>query len=171
MPDLIEIGLDVLQSVQPEAMSPYALKRRYGDRFTFWGALGSQRLIPFGTPAEIRAEVRRLAHEMGRGGGYVLGLAKALQPETPTENAVAVVEAFWRRRRVDLNRRLSERYARHVRRKHVVMVFVITDRNRGGLRLWYLWFRRHGHQGDRQSHRGIRPAECIPPGAECAQPL
>lgn len=96
LPDAIEIGLDVYQSVQPEARdsNPYELKRRYGDQVTFWGGLGSQSTVPFGTPAGIRAEVARLCREMGRGGGYVLAPAKALQPETPTENAAAVVEAF-----------------------------------------------------------------------------
>jgi uroporphyrinogen decarboxylase len=96
IPDVIEIGLDVLESVQPEAagMNPYDLKRRFGDRLAFWGALGSQSTIAFGTPAEIQAEVTRLCREMGRGGGYILAPAKALQPETSTENAAAVVEAF-----------------------------------------------------------------------------
>ena len=96
MPDLSAIGLDVLQSVQPEAagMNPYELKRRFGQDITFWGCLGSQSLLPMGRPEDIRAEVARLCAEMGRGGGYVLAPAKALQPETPTENAVAVVEAF-----------------------------------------------------------------------------
>ena len=96
MPDLIEIGLDVLESVQPEAagMNPYELKRTWGDRITFWGGLGSQSTIPFGTPQDIHDEVRRLCREMGKGGGYILAPAKTLQPETPTENAVAVIEAF-----------------------------------------------------------------------------
>lgn len=96
MPDLIEIGLDVLESVQPEAsgMNPYELKKGWGDRIAFWGCLGSQSTIPFGSPAEIRAEVGRLRDRMGEGGGYILAPAKDLQPETPTENAIAVVEAF-----------------------------------------------------------------------------
>ncbi|MDI7275359.1 MAG: uroporphyrinogen decarboxylase family protein [Anaerolineae bacterium] len=96
MPDVIEIGLDVLESVQPEAegMDPYGLKRRYGGQITLWGGLGSQSIIPFGTPAAIRAEVAKLCREIGRSGGYILSPAKALQPETPTENAAAVVEAF-----------------------------------------------------------------------------
>ena len=96
MPDLVEIGLDVLESVQPEAegMNPYELKAKWGDKITFWGCLGSQSTLAFGTPAEIRAEVRRLCSEMGKGGGFILSPAKALQPETPTENAVAAVEAF-----------------------------------------------------------------------------
>ena len=96
MGDIVEIGLDVLESVQPEAagMNPYALKRAWGHRITFWGGLGSQGTIPFGTPAEIREEIRRLRTEMSRGGGYILAPAKPLRTETPTENAVAVVEEF-----------------------------------------------------------------------------
>ena len=96
MGDIVEIGLDVLESVQPEAagMNPYALKASWGDRITFWGGLGSQSTIPFGTPAGIRAEVRRLRREMAKGGGYILAPAKPIRPETPTENAVAVLEAF-----------------------------------------------------------------------------
>ncbi len=96
IPDLIEIGLDVYQSVQPEAVNnnPYELKRKYGDKLSFWGGLGSQSTIPFSTPDEIRAEVARLCRKMGRGGGYILSAAKPIQPETPPENAAAVVEAF-----------------------------------------------------------------------------
>lgn len=94
LPDIIEIGLDVLESVQPEAMNPYELKRQFGAHITFWGGLGSQSVLPFGTPEAVRAEVRRLCQEMGRGGGYILAPAKSLQEDTPTENAAAMVEAF-----------------------------------------------------------------------------
>jgi uroporphyrinogen decarboxylase len=96
VPDLIEIGLNVLESCQPEArgMQPSELKRRWGDKITFWGCLGSQSTIPFGTPETIRDEVRRLRRDMGKGGGFILAPAKPLQPETPTANAVALVEAF-----------------------------------------------------------------------------
>jgi len=96
MADIIEIGLDILESVQPEAegMNPYALKKGWGDKITFWGGLGSQSTIPFGTPGEIQSEIRRLRSEMSKGGGYILAPAKPLRPETPTENAVAVVEEF-----------------------------------------------------------------------------
>ncbi|MFO7871080.1 MAG: uroporphyrinogen decarboxylase family protein [Kiritimatiellia bacterium] len=96
MPDIIEMGLDVLESVQPEAagMNSYELKKKWGDKITFWGCLGSQSIIPMGTPEEIRLEARKLKTEMSRGGGYILAPAKPLQPETPVENAAAVVEAF-----------------------------------------------------------------------------
>jgi len=96
MGDIIDIGLDVIESVQPEAagMNPYELKEKWGDKITFWGGLGSQSTIPFGTPEGIREEIRRLRHEMSQSGGYILAPAKPLRPETPTENAVAVVEEF-----------------------------------------------------------------------------
>ena len=96
MPDIIEIGLDVLESVQPEArgMNPYDLKKQWGDKITFWGCLGSQSTLAFGTPQEIHHQVQQLRREMARGGGFILAPAKALQPGMPLENAVAAVEAF-----------------------------------------------------------------------------
>ena len=62
MPDIIEIGMDVLESVQPEAagMNPYELKQKWGDKISFWGCLGSQSIIPFGTPEQIKAELDAL---------------------------------------------------------------------------------------------------------------
>ena len=94
IPDLIEIGLDVLQSVQPEAMDVYEVKRLYGDKITFYGGVGMQRLIPFGTPDEIRAEIRKLRLEMGKGGGYILAPAKPFYKTLPIENYAAAYEAF-----------------------------------------------------------------------------
>lgn len=92
IPDLIEIGLDVLQSVQPEAMDVYAIKKHYGQNVTLWGAVGTQRLLPLGTPGEIRQEVRRLKQELGKGGGYILTSAKPIMHDVPVENAVALLE-------------------------------------------------------------------------------
>jgi uroporphyrinogen decarboxylase len=94
IPEMIDIGLDVLESLQPEAIDVYDIKRRFGRDLRLWGGLGTQRLLPFGTPGEIYSEVERLRRELGRGGGYILAPAKPLMPEVPTKNAVAVVEAF-----------------------------------------------------------------------------
>lgn len=96
IPDLIEIGLDMVQSVQPEArgMNPYDLKRKFGDEITFWGCVGSQSTLAFGSPEDIRTEVRKLRREMSKGGGYVLGPAKALQPETTLETALTCIDVF-----------------------------------------------------------------------------
>ena len=96
MDDIVEIGLNVLESVQPEAanMNPFELKRRWGENITFWGGLGTQYTIPFAKPAEIRHEIRKLRADMAKRGGYILAPAKPLRPEVPTENAVAVFEEF-----------------------------------------------------------------------------
>jgi uroporphyrinogen decarboxylase len=92
IPDLMEIGLDVLQSLQPEAMDVYEIKRRYGRNLRLWGGLGTQQLLPFGTPDEIRAEVRRLKSELGAGGGYVFTSSKPIMDEVPLANAVAFID-------------------------------------------------------------------------------
>ncbi len=94
--DAIEIGLDVYESVQPEArgMNPFVLKEKFGSRITFWGCLGSQSTIPFGTPDELRKLIKQLCTVVGKEGGYIISPAKPLQPETPVENAVAIYESF-----------------------------------------------------------------------------
>ena len=96
IPDAIEIGLDMFESSQPEPykMNPFDLKKEFGDKIGFWGALGSQSVIPFWKPGEIKAHIRRLKKEMGKDGGYILAPAKPFQPGTPIENAIAVIDAL-----------------------------------------------------------------------------
>lgn len=96
VPDLVEIGLDVLESVQVEArdMDPYKLKVEFGADLVFWGGLGSQSIIPFGSSDELRTEIRKLASDMSSGGGYILSCSKSLQQGTPVENAAAILEEF-----------------------------------------------------------------------------
>jgi len=96
IPRLIESGLDVLQSLQPEAahMAPAELKAEFGDRLAFQGGVSIQRTIPFGTREEIRAEVRALAEALARGGGYIFGTSHNLQADVPVENALALLEAY-----------------------------------------------------------------------------
>ncbi len=93
IPELIEVGIEILNPIQPEVMDPAAIKRRYGDRLSFWGTLSVQRTMPLGTPDEVRAEVRARIREVGRGGGLILAPAHVLGPETPWENIVAFFEA------------------------------------------------------------------------------
>lgn len=93
IPDLIEIGIDILNPVQPECMDPAALKRKFGDRLSFWGTVSVQGTMPFGTPEQVRAEVRARIREVARGGGLILAPAHVLGPETPWENIVAFFEA------------------------------------------------------------------------------
>ena len=93
IPDLIEIGVDILNPVQPECMDPADLKRRYGDRLSFWGTIGTQTTFPFGTPDDVRREVRVRAETVGVGGGLFLAPTHVIEPEVPFENIVAFVEA------------------------------------------------------------------------------
>ena len=92
--DLVEIGLDVLESVQSEAMNPYEAKKQYGDRLSFWGGFGVQYIPVRGTPDQVRNEIRKLRTEMSKGGGYVLAPAKPLNTAAPVENLVAAYETF-----------------------------------------------------------------------------
>ncbi len=93
IPDLIEIGIDILNPIQPEAMDPAAIKRQYGNRLSFWGTVSVQRTMPLGTPDDVRAEVRDRIRNVGHGGGLILAPAHVLGPETPWENIVAFFEA------------------------------------------------------------------------------
>ena len=93
IPDLIEIGIDILNPIQPECMDPAAIKRKFGDRLSFWGTVSVQRTMPFGTPDEVRAEVQARIRDVGRGGGLILAPAHVLPPETPWENIVAFFDA------------------------------------------------------------------------------
>ena len=93
VPELIETGVDVLNPVQPECVSPAALKRAYGERLAFWGSVSVQRTLPLGTPADVRAEVQTRIREMGPGGGFILSPAHVLSPEVPWANICAFFDA------------------------------------------------------------------------------
>lgn len=93
IPDLIEIGLDVLNPVQPASMDPEDLKRRYGDKLAFWGSIDEQRTLPFGTPGDVRREVETRVRTLGKGGGLVVGPTHHVQLDTPLENFRAMIDA------------------------------------------------------------------------------
>lgn len=92
--DLIEVGLDVFNPFQPEVMDPYEMKRQYGDRLSFFGGMSIQKLLPFGTPEQVRGEARRLAEEVGRGGGLILAPSHDMPGDIPVENIAAFVETM-----------------------------------------------------------------------------
>lgn len=91
--DFIEMGVDILNPFQPEPMDVYAVKKAHGERITFNGGIGTQHLLPLGTPEEIKAEVRKCKRLLGKGGGYVLESTKQILSDVPNANIKAYIEA------------------------------------------------------------------------------
>jgi uroporphyrinogen decarboxylase len=93
-PRLIEMGLDILDAVQPEpvGMDPEGLKRDFGDKLTYCGMISTQHTLPHGTAEECRAEARHRIDVIGKGGGYIFSPAHCIQPDTPLENILAIYE-------------------------------------------------------------------------------
>lgn len=94
IPDLIEIGLDVLNPVQPRAMDPQELKREFGERLCFWGSIDEQYTLPFGTPAEVEQEVITRLKTIGQDGGLIIGPTHHVQLDTPLENFWAMLNTI-----------------------------------------------------------------------------
>jgi len=74
-------------------MDSAKLKRDFGDKLTFWGGIDTQRVLPRGTPEEVRAEVKKRIHDFAPGGGYILAAVHNIQPDVPVENVIAMYEA------------------------------------------------------------------------------
>jgi uroporphyrinogen decarboxylase len=100
IPDLIEIGVDVLNPVQALAagMDPEGLKRDFGDRLTFNGGIDTQGLLPNASEEEVRESTRKLIDVVGRDGGLILAPSHVFQDDVPIENIIAVYETALGRR-------------------------------------------------------------------------
>jgi uroporphyrinogen decarboxylase len=94
IPDLIEIGLDVLNPIQPASMDPVRLKQEYGNRLCFWGSIDEQYTLPFGSPAEVENEVQTRIKTLGKQGGLIIGPTHHVQLDTPLENFWAMVNTI-----------------------------------------------------------------------------
>ena len=93
IPDLIEIGLDVLNPIQPMSMDPAELKEKFGDKLSFWGSICVQQTLPNGTVEDVRNEVKLRVETIGKGGGLILCPAHNVQADTSVENILAFYEA------------------------------------------------------------------------------
>jgi uroporphyrinogen decarboxylase len=94
--DFIEMGVDVLNPIQTSAgnMADLAsLKKRFGKNIVFCGGIDTQRILPEGTPAEVRDEVKRVIHLLGEGGGYMVSSVHTIMNDVPAENVLAMVDA------------------------------------------------------------------------------
>jgi uroporphyrinogen decarboxylase len=92
VPDVVDLGFHILHPLQPECMDPAEVKGRFGDRIALCATVSAQRTFPFGTPDEVRTEVRRLKRELGADNRCLICPSNRIQPETPWENIVAFVE-------------------------------------------------------------------------------
>jgi uroporphyrinogen decarboxylase len=95
IPEFIDLGLDILNPIQPLAtgMEPEKLKREFGNDLIFFGGICVQNLLPNGTPEKIKEETQRRAAVLGSNGGYIIAPAHNIQPDTPVENVLALCSA------------------------------------------------------------------------------
>ncbi len=96
IPDFIEMGLDILNPVQPDAMDIATVKQEFGGRLTFYGGISTAGALAFGTPGDVEDDVRRTVDILGRGGGYVIAPAQGITSEVSTENIEALRRALTR---------------------------------------------------------------------------
>lgn len=94
VPELIEIGVDILNPVQPECMDPIMMKEKYGDKLSFRGTIGTQTTMPFGTPEEVEQVCKTMIEKVGRGGGLILAPTHLLEPEVPLDNIEAMINTI-----------------------------------------------------------------------------
>ena len=92
MHDLADMGVDVLNPIQPECMDIYKLKDQFGHKMSFWGGISTQRTLPYGTPAEVADETRRIAAYMGQNGGFITAPSQEIQADVPFENLCALID-------------------------------------------------------------------------------
>lgn len=92
--ELIEIGIDVLNPIQPASMDPTEVKKRFGDHLCFWGSIDEQYTLPFGSPVDVHREVLKRLKTIGNNGGLILAPTHHVQLDTPLENFWAMVETI-----------------------------------------------------------------------------
>jgi uroporphyrinogen decarboxylase len=94
IPDLIEIGLDVLNPVQPACMNPAKIKKDFGNKLCFWGSIDEQHTLPFGSSDDVCKEVAQRLATIGKGGGLIIGPTHHVQLDTPLVNFWAMVNTI-----------------------------------------------------------------------------
>lgn len=94
IPDLIEVGIQILNPVQPLArgMDRQRLKEEFGKYLSFRGGVDTQQVLPYGTRKEVKDEVLLCFHTLGKDGGYIMGPSHDLQPDVPPENIITMYE-------------------------------------------------------------------------------
>lgn len=93
IPELIEIGVTILNPVQPECLDPISIKKKYGDRLVLDGTIGTQSTMPFGSTDEVKQVVQSMKEKIGFDGALILSPTHILEPEVPIDNILAFIEA------------------------------------------------------------------------------
>ena len=104
--DFIEIGVQALNPIQVSTVGmgdTAKMKRDFGDRLAFWGAIDTHRVLPYGSVSDVRDEVRRRIKDLAPGGGYVLCSVHNIQPDVPPENMMAMFESAYEYGRYPIN--------------------------------------------------------------------
>jgi len=91
--DLVDLGLDIYNTFQPEIFDVAFMKREYGNSVTFYGGVSTQRLLPFETPDIVQKEIRHIMDVVGKDGGYICAPTHAIPNDVPTENIIAFLDA------------------------------------------------------------------------------
>ncbi len=92
--DLIECGLDVFNPFQPEVIDVFSVKKKFGDRLSFWGGISTQKTLPIAEPDTVRDEVKRIIDDVGKNGGYIAAPAHDIPPDAKPENIAAMIEVL-----------------------------------------------------------------------------
>jgi uroporphyrinogen decarboxylase len=92
IPDIVDMGVDLLNPLQSECVDVNQVKQEFGDYITIWGGYGSQGTIAFGTPDQVRCEVHETCDSLGSDGGFILSPGLSIQNDVPLDNAVAFIE-------------------------------------------------------------------------------
>jgi len=92
--DLIDIGLDIYQTVQPEIYDLKEIKEKFGAHLTFWGGISTQKVLPYVSPEEVKKIARETIKILGKNGGYIASPTHQIPADVPVENVIALAEAF-----------------------------------------------------------------------------
>ncbi len=117
IPDLIEIGVDILNPVQPLAknMEPWRLKKEFGGKIAFLGGLDIQQLMPLGTVEQVREGVKKLIQTYAPGGGFIPATAHIIEPDIPVENIVAAHDALYEYGKYPISKLTGQGYVDYIK--------------------------------------------------------
>jgi uroporphyrinogen decarboxylase len=92
LPDIVEMGVDVLNPIQPECMDIYKIKDTYGKNITFWGGISTQDVLPYGTVEEVKQETKKVTKYMSQEGGFIIAPSQEIQADVSFENLCALID-------------------------------------------------------------------------------